>query len=48
MKRNKAMKRQKGRTGKVKGTSNYKRKHELLARLKMWGWEFPIGEKPWK
>jgi len=49
MKRNQAMKKNKpSRGGKRKGDSLYKRKKEFLARVRMWGWEFPIGEKPWK
>ncbi len=48
MKRNKAIKKQKARTGKKKGESLYKRKYDFLVKVKMWGFEFPIGQKPWK
>jgi hypothetical protein len=49
MKRNKLMKKSKGaKGGGGKGNSLYKRKKEFLAKVRMWGWEFPIGEKPWR
>jgi hypothetical protein len=47
MKRNK-QNTQKTRTLKVKGESNYKRKREFCAKEGKWGFEYPIGEKPWK
>ena len=49
MKRNKLMKKQKSAKGESgKGNSLYKRKSEYLHKAKMWGWEFPLNEKPWK
>lgn len=39
-------KRSKGGPG--KGNSFYRRKREYLLKVKMWGFEFPIGKKPWK
>jgi len=34
--------------GKGKGKSLYLRKKNFLASVKMWGFEFGLGEKPWK
>jgi hypothetical protein len=49
MKRNKLMKKSKGAKGESgKGNSLYKRKSEYLHKVKKWGFEFPLNDKPWK